>query len=87
MALASRALFGGLGKDLAPYNYYDSISRFKFPLLVMHGDGDAVPMEATTKILSTNPNAKIVHFSNSGHFVFIEDPTEFQAAVVSFVKK
>lgn len=53
----------------------------------MHGDGDAVPMEATTKILSTNPNAKIVHFSNSGHFVFIEDPTEFQAAVVSFVKK
>lgn len=84
---ASWALFGGLGKDLAQYNYYDSISSFKFPLLVMHGDADAVPFDVTAKIQKVIPNAKTIRFAGSGHFIFIEELEKFKMELVGFLKK
>jgi len=83
---ASKALYGGLGKDLARYNYYDSLSTMTFPLMVLYGEADVLPLRAVQRIEERNPAARLVPFSKSGHFIFIEEPARFRKELVGFVK-
>ncbi len=81
---ASATLYTGLTKDLTNFNYYTSVQRFKFPVLILHGRGDALPLQASEKMLESIPNSRLAIFRNSGHFVFIEEPKRFYQEVVSF---
>lgn len=67
---ASAALRQGLSADLKSYNYYDHLKEFQFPILILHGKSDPVPLEASQRLDQLAPNSELVVFSKSGHFHF-----------------
>lgn len=81
---ASQVLYAGLGPDLKDYNYYNSVQRFRFPTLILHGREDALPLQASERLLESIPNSRLTIFRNSGHFIFIEEPKKFYQEVVAF---
>lgn len=83
---ASQALYTGLGADLRAYNYYNSVQRFRFPTLILHGRADALPLQASERLLESIPNSRLAIFRNSGHFIFIEEPKKFYQEVVTFAR-
>jgi proline iminopeptidase len=83
---SSKALFTGLGPDLKDYDYYNEIGSLKFPVLVLHGEQDIIPMEAITKIQKQIPATDVVVFNKSGHFLFIEENRKFTSEVTRFLK-
>ena len=85
-AAASRALFTGLGKELGQYDFYDDVRRFNFPVLIIHGRADSIPLEASTQVEKSVPNSKIIIFKKSGHFTFIDEPEKFQRVLLKFLK-
>ena len=84
--VTSQALFTGLSKDLSDYNYYGSVQRFKFPVLIQHGRQDILPLQASEKLLESIPNSRLMIYRNSGHFIFIEEPKKFRQEVTSFAR-
>jgi proline iminopeptidase len=84
---ASKALYTGLGKDLGQYNFYESVKSFSFPVLVIQGEVDAIPLAASTRTSHSIPKASLVIFKKSGHFVFIEEPGKFTSIVTRFIKR
>jgi proline iminopeptidase len=83
---ANQALFAGLSKDLTSYNYYPLLRSFTFPVLIMHGSDDALPLAASKKTLEFVRNSSLQVFNKSGHFIFIEEPKKFLKAVSDFLK-
>lgn len=83
---ASSVLYTGLSEDLLDFNYYNSVERFKFPVLILHGKSDMLPLQASQKMLEKIPNSRLSIFNNSGHFLFIEEPKKFYGVVVSFLQ-
>lgn len=81
---ASQALYTGLGNDLKDYNFYNSVQRFRFPTLILHGREDALPLQASERMLESIPNSRLTIFRDSGHFIFIEEPKKFYQEVVTF---
>jgi proline iminopeptidase len=82
---ASRALYGGLSKDLLKYDFYDAVHSFTFPVLILHGSADVVPLSADEFMQRAIPKSTLVIFLKSGHFVFIEEPKKFKAVVEKFL--
>ncbi len=84
---ASQALYTGLGKELANYNYYDYLKSFEFKVLIIHGSADAVPLAALTRMHDQIPQATLLIFHKSGHFAFIEQRKKFDSEVTDFIKE
>lgn len=85
-AQASKALYTGLGKDLGQYDYYPACKEFRFPVTILHGKSDAIPLKATEKLKASIPKARLVVFEKSGHFIFIEEPGKFRDALIETVR-
>jgi proline iminopeptidase len=81
---ASQVLYAALGADLKDYNYYNSVQRFRFPTLILHGREDVLPLQASERLLESIPNSRLTIFRNSGHFIFIEEPKKFYQEMVTF---
>ena len=84
---ASRMLYIGLSKDLTNYNYYNTVQRFRFPALILHGRGDVIPLQSSERLLESIPNSRLSIFRDSGHFIFIEEPKKFLHEVLSFSRQ
>jgi proline iminopeptidase len=84
---ANRALFTGLMKDpLANSSLYDSLKKFSFPTLIIHGQADVIPISAIDRLKSNLPNSKLVLFTKSGHFPFIEERDKYLEVVTNFLR-
>jgi len=86
-AIAGRALGTALSKDLADYNFYPALDRLKFPVLIIHGLLDALPLQAVEEIELSLPNAELRIFKYCGHFLFIEQPRTFTELCSTFFNK
>jgi proline iminopeptidase len=84
---ASQALFAGLSKDLASYNYYPQLRSFTFPVLIMHGADDALPLTSSKKAMEFFRYSSLQIFNKSGHFIFIDEPKKFLKGVNDFLKQ
>ncbi len=84
---ATNSLYQGLGKDLQAYDFYQDVKSFSFPVLIIAGSADNIPIAAIHRIQENIPKSKLVMFDKSGHFPFIEEPSKFNAVVISFLKK
>lgn len=84
---ASTALYTGLGKELNQYDYYEDAKKFSFPVMILHGQSDAIPMAADQKAIDTIPKATLEIFKKSGHFIFIEENKKFSSVVRKFIKQ
>ncbi|MEP2671050.1 MAG: alpha/beta fold hydrolase [Cyclobacteriaceae bacterium] len=83
--VASQALYTGLGSELRSYDYYAEVKKFSFPVLILHGSADAIPLRASQQAMENLPNATLAAFKKSGHFIFIEEPRKFTQVVSKFI--
>jgi len=85
---ANKALFTGLMKDQAAQkaNLYDSLKTFSFPVLIIHGEADIIPMASLERMKNNLPNSQLVILSKSGHFPFVEETEKYVEVVTTFLK-
>ena len=82
---AQQALFTGLGKDLTQYNFYSELKKFQFPVLIIQGKADGIPMASITKLKDSISKSTVVVFEKSGHFPFIEETMLYSKTVSKFL--
>lgn len=83
--VASQSLYRGLGSDLVAYNFYDMLKGFEFPVLMIHGSTDSVPLSALTRMHDLAPQSTLLIYHKSGHFAFIDQQKKFLADVRDFI--
>ncbi len=83
---SSRSLFTGLMPDLKTFDYYGAVTSFTFPVLIIHGKVDAIPLLSVKKTQSAIPDATLEVFQKSGHFVFIDEPKKFNSSIKRFLQ-
>lgn len=84
---ANRALFGGLMKDEdMKKNLYDSLSQLTFPVLIIHGAADVLPMSSIRRLEKNLPLNELIILDKSGHFPFVEEQENYLAVIKSFFK-
>ena len=74
-----------LFRGMENFDYHKQLSAITCPTLIIHGSGDAVPVEAALKIHKRIRNSQLVILQRSGHFPFIESPAEFFKAISDFL--
>ena len=63
-------------------------TRISAPTLVMAGELDPAAPPATLKQLAQKlPNATYLEFPGTGHYLNIEEPETFSAAIVHFIEE
>ncbi|MER3329712.1 MAG: alpha/beta hydrolase, partial [Candidatus Kapaibacterium sp.] len=65
--------------------YYDQVAKFNFPVLLLHGKHDAMPIAADELAKEKIPNATLEVFKKSGHFIFVEENKKFTSAIQKFM--
>lgn len=66
----------------------ERVSEIAAPTLILTGDADIiVPMENSRNLASRIPNARLFIVKGGSHTFFIEQPDEFNRAVIEFVKE
>lgn len=58
----------------------------KFPVLVIHGEADVIPVKASEASTAAMPNARLLVIKDSGHMPQVEQPKIFFDAVETFLK-
>jgi pimeloyl-ACP methyl ester carboxylesterase len=68
-------------------NWTDAQLRsIKAPTLIMDGDHDeAIRLSHTEYIAATIPMARLLILPNTSHFAFLQDPAQFNAAILHFL--
>lgn len=85
---ANGALFTALSKDQSlGANLYEKLNQFHFPVLIVHGMSDLLPMAAVDRLKKSIPHAKVEIFQYSGHFPFVEETEKYNVLVESFLKE
>ncbi|HEV7844207.1 MAG TPA: alpha/beta hydrolase, partial [Pyrinomonadaceae bacterium] len=70
------------------FNTEERVSEIVAPTLILTGDADIiVPMENSGNLAARIPHARLVIIKGGSHTFFIEQPLEFNRAVVEFVKE
>ncbi|WP_420387633.1 alpha/beta fold hydrolase [Roseivirga sp.] len=75
------AVFGLLGPDLGTYDLYSDLNKVKSPTLVLFGESEEAVHLHASKMTDALANAELKVIDHSGHFPFIENPTDFSRAV------
>jgi proline iminopeptidase len=75
-----------MGADLQAYDWYDDVSGFTFPILLIHGKYDAIPLASINRIQERAKRSHLLIFENSDHFPFIEERKKFTREVSTFLK-
>lgn len=68
-------------------NLFSDLQKVDIPVLIIRSDLEAIPIESDQKLKDTFQNARLVYFSEAGHFPFIEQSRAFQDSVLQFIEK
>ena len=77
-----QAMYFSMGRR---HDYREALRAVKAPVLVVHGDQDLQPVEASRSYVDALPNARLKVIRGSGHFLFEDKPDELRTAVESFL--
>lgn len=75
-------------KNIADYDYTDTISKHDIPMMLIKGSLDKeinANLSSTLKVLSKKSGFKVVELSEAGHFANMEKPEVFNRAVLDFL--
>jgi proline iminopeptidase len=73
---------------MASYGDWDLRSRLRglsVPVLVVHGEQDAIPMDLVEEWTTSLPHAQLLRVPGAGHFAYVEQPTIVWPAVERFL--
>lgn len=86
--LLARAIERRLYAETWDAEGYDLVPRLReidVPTLVIHGRHDAVPVPLAARIADAIPRGRLEVFEEHGHFVYLEAPEHFCAAIWAFI--
>ncbi|MGC9973522.1 MAG: alpha/beta hydrolase [Bryobacteraceae bacterium] len=78
------AMFFSMGRQ---HDYRDALKKVSAPVLVIHGERDLQPEQASRLYADTFPNGRLAIIKNAGHFSFSEQPREFSKVVRRFLNE
>jgi proline iminopeptidase len=78
--------FDHIVPKMKAWDFRPLLHALKFPLLVMQGTDDLVPIEASRDWAAHGGNARFLRIEGSGHHPYIEKPDEFFPAADLFLK-
>ncbi len=81
MTKTNPVTFGSLGD----WNWIADLAHVKAPVLIIHGEEDAIPMAMVSKWLTALPNARILRLPHTGHFPHAEQPKIVFPAIETFL--
>jgi proline-specific peptidase len=87
--LAARAIEARLYEQTCLRDEYDlvpALVRAGVPTLIVHGDGDFVPLEMALRIAAAVPGGRCEVLAGCGHFAYAERPDLVRAAIAAFVR-
>ncbi len=64
---------------------WDGLGGIEIPTLIIHGDGDPIPLEMIEELNEALPQSELVVIPNAGHFPFIEAAPAFLSAIRDFL--
>lgn len=74
-----------MDKHFWDYDLRDSLKNITAPVLIIHGDIDNIPFEATQQISENLPDNTVRVLKKAGHYPHAEVPKEFSDAVDHFL--
>jgi proline iminopeptidase len=69
------------------YDWRASVRALRVPTLVIHGDGDLLPVAVAREIGAELPQARVAIVSDAGHMPFWESPARFFELVEDFLAR
>ena len=85
-AQKSAALSGALKAMAERDDSSPILSSFKFPVVLVHGDGDAlIPIQRAYDVKAEIPHAELIELSGIGHMPMMEDPQATATALKNLV--
>ncbi len=66
-------------------DFWDELPTLDVPVLILHGDGDPIPMEMVQALDEALPRSQLVVIQDAGHFPFIEQPGVFLGAIQQYL--
>jgi proline iminopeptidase len=79
-----KALFF-LSREMSDYNFYNDLKLVKCPVLIIHGEYDAIPIDVSHNIQRLVNNSKLVLIKDAGHFPFVEQKKKFISVIDDFL--
>lgn len=79
MTKTNPGVFGSMGS----WDWREELSRLEVPLLVIHGEEDAIPMDMVRE-WTVMPNARILELKDTAHFPHAERPEIVMPAIAEF---
>jgi proline iminopeptidase len=78
------AMFFSMGRK---YDRREALKKVSAPVLVIHGERDLQPEQASRLYADAFPNGRLAVIKNAGHFSFSEQPKEFSKVVRKFLNE
>jgi proline iminopeptidase len=73
-------------ESLGDWNWIKDLARVKAPVLIIHGEEDAIPMAMVAEWATALPNARLIRVPNAAHFPHAERPDVVFPAIEEFLK-
>jgi proline iminopeptidase len=67
------------------YDLLTRLGQLRVPTLILHGDGDLIPLELARHIADAIPGARLDVVRDCGHFAYLEQPEATFRAVARFL--
>ncbi len=74
-----------LAGDLSEYDIYPRLGNIRCPTLIVRGDSELLPVEATQRIRDAIPGSQMHVLDDCGHFPFVECYDQLQASLREFL--
>ncbi len=74
-----------LAGDLSEYDLYPMLGEIHCPTLIVRGDSEVLPEEATDRIRDAIPGSQMHVLADCGHFPFVECNDQLQATLREFL--
>jgi proline iminopeptidase len=81
MTRSNASTLGSLGD----WNWTADLARVTAPVLVIHGEEDAIPMSMVSEWVTALPNARIIRLPRTAHFPHAEQPKIVFPAIETFL--
>lgn len=79
---APYAMYFGMGRA---HDWSDAVRAVDVPTLLVHGDRDLVPVEASRRYAALLDGARLEVIEGAGHFPFADRPDAFEAVIAPFL--